>query len=829
MLFIAYQTLRSRWVSFLGTLVALVLGVAQVAAMGALLMTVLDLPDRPVERFAKAQAVVKPDDGDWNASQHDLGVRSLPESKGVEPALRQKVADTGGVVVDRAFYAQLDGGPKDQVGHPWPVARFGGYRLTDGRPPTGKDQVVVPSDQARTGERITVMTAAGVSRYTVSGTVSPVDWEDAVFFSDAEAARIAPRIEALVPLGPLDAVRAAVGDDAEVLTGQDRHKADASEDRDRETLDNTVTLVPVMASVAGTTAVFVVASTFAFAVVQRRREVALLRAVGATPKQVRRMVRGEALLVGTLASAAGAALGLYGAQLLADVLIAMDIAPDWFEVKPSLHWTIVAPLAGAFLVGTTVAWCGAVAAARRAGTVRPVEALREAAVDDTGMTPARRLLGAAGVAAGVGLAGWIAFGKPQSVLSPNTYVTELLVPVLAAAVLAPLAVGPLTRFFMWPFRNSAGPTAMLVRESALTARRRTAATAAPILLTVGLALSLLAATDSLGAARDHGLRNSVTSEYALAPDDTPGISPDVIDQVKRIDGVQITAPLLTTVYTRDEDRFDVNDGLVVDTAALKHTMDLDVTDGSLDELDDNSMAVADLWGWDVGTRVKIFLGDGEQVTLKVAAVYKALRGSDVAYLPERFAASAAYSRDGLARRAYISLKPGTDRAAATAAIEKAVRGNGATFMTRDELVATESAYARHLIEVRQRSTALIVVLFCFIAILNTLLMATADRRRDLAVLRLAGATPKQVVRFFVAESLLVTAIGVALAVIASAVNLIGLWGALHELFGAAPIVVPWAVVGTVTAVSAVLAVVGTVLPVGAALRSRIVQLVGARE
>lgn len=829
MIRVAFQTLRARWVSFLGTVVALVLGVAQVAALSLLLMSMLDLPDRPAERFARAPAVVQPSDPTWNAAHHDLGVRSLAKAKGVSAKLRQKVAATGRTVPDRSFYAQLKGDSKDQVGHPWAVARFGGYELADGERPRSDREIVVPYGRAHTGDEVTVLTSTGVARYTVSGTVSPVGWEDAVFFTSAEAARLTPRIDALVALGSTDQVRQAVGDDAEVLTGQDRHKADASEERDREALDNTVTLVPVMAGVAGTTAIFVVASTFAFAVIQRRREVALLRAVGATPRQVRRMVRNEALLVGTLASAAGTALGLFGAQLLADMLIAMHISPPWFTVEPSLHWTVLAPLAGAFGVGVLVALGGAAAAARRAGNIRPVEALREAAVDDTGMTPGRLLFGAAGLVCGIGWTVWIAVGDPAGVLSPNTYVVSLMIPVLAAAVLAPLAVGPLSKLLMWPFRRSSGPTAMLVRESALTSRRRTAATAAPVLLTVGLAFSLLAATDSLGAARDSGLRNQVRSQYALAPDGTPGISRQVIDRVSRIDGVRIAAPLLTTIYTRDENRLDENDGLVVDPAALRRTMDLQVVDGSLDDLDDTSMAVAEQWDMRVGSTVTVLMADGQEADLRVAATYKAQRGEDVAYLPRRFAGTAAYARDGLARRAYISLEPGTDRAAATAAIRRTVTGTGASFMTRDRLVESESAYARHLTEVRQRSTAVIIMLFCFIAILNTLLMATADRRRDLAVLRMAGATPKQVVRIFIAESLLVTAIGLVLALAATAVNLTGLWGALLRLFGATPIVVPYPTVIAVAAVSTLFAVVGTVLPVGAILRARTVRFAGTRE
>lgn len=820
MLAVALQTLRGRWVSFLGTVVALVLGVAQVAAMGTLLMTMLDLPDRPVQRFADAPAVVMPSDPTWNPAHHDLGIRSLPQAQGVSPDLLRKVSATGGTVADRAFYAQLEGGPKDQVGHPWPVARFGGYSLTDGRVPASDKEIVVASGHARPGDRVTVLTAAGVGSYTVSGTVRPVGWEDAVFFTDAEAARLAPRIEALVALGAVDEVREAVGKDAAVLTGQDRHQADASEDRDREALDNTLTLVPVMASVAGTTAVFVVASTFAFAVIQRRREIALLRTVGATPRQVRRMIRNEALLVSGAASAAGTVLGLFGAQLLADMLIRMGVAPPWFRVEPSLHWTVLAPLAAAFLVGVLVAVCGVTAAARRAGRIRPVEALREAAVDDSGMTPGRLLLGAMGLVCGFGLTAWIALGDPAMVLSPSVYALSLLVPVLAAAVLAPLAVGPFTRLLMWPLRRLSGPTAMLVRESVLTSRRRTAATAAPVLLTVGLTFSLLAATDAIGAARESGLQDQVSSEYALAPDGTPGISPQVVEKVSRIDGVQVVAPILTTLYTHDEDRLEVNDGLVVESTALRRMMNLKVVDGSLDALDDNSTVVADRWGVDVGSTLTVEMADGETAHLRVAATYRALRGEDVAYLPQRFAGTAVYARDGLARRAYLSLEPGTDRTTATAAIRAAVAGTGARFTTRDQLVASEGAYARHLTEVRQRSITVIVVMFCFLTILNTLLMATADRRRDLTVLRMAGATPRQVIRFFVAESLLVSALGVALALVATALNLTGLWIALHHLFGTAPLTTPYALITGITATSTLLAVAGTVLPVSTALRAR---------
>jgi putative ABC transport system permease protein len=359
---------------------------------------------------------------------------------------------------------------------------------------------------------------------------------------------------------------------------------------------------------------------------------------------------------------------------------------------------------------------------------------------------------------------------------------------------------------------------MLVRASALTARRRTAATAAPILLTVGLSLSLLGASGSLNAARDASLRGSAGTEYALVPDGTPGLGRAVVDRVAAIAGVHIAAPVPTTIYTADDGRLQVDDALAVDPAALTAAFRLDVVAGSLDAFGDGAVVVPDAWGIDAGRPLEIRLADGSAASLTVVAVYHALRGQDVAYLPPRYAATGAYARDGLARRAYVWLSPGTDRPAALAAIRAAVAGAGATLVTREQLVSSESAFARHLAAVRQRSVAGIVVLFCLIAIVNTLVMATADRRRDLTLLRLGGATRRQVLTVFAAEALLVSGVGVVLALLATAVNLAGLWVALGRLFGTAPLVVPWATVGAIAGVAVLLAVLGTVLPTAAALR-----------
>ncbi|MBT0770091.1 ABC transporter permease [Kineosporia sp. J2-2] len=831
MLTVAAQTLRARWVGFSGSVLALVLGVAQIAAVGLLLCATASRPDRAPERFASAPAVVFATDPSWNPVQHDLHQRSLEEAQGVDPALLTDLRETGPVAVDRSFEARIAGGPENGLGHPWEVARYGGYDLESGAAPAGNGQIVVPrATGLDVGDRVGVWTADGANTYTVSGITNDVGYEDAVFFSAAEAARISPRIQAVVPTATLERVRQVTGDRAQVLTGERRHILDDSRAQDLEDIDNTVTLLPVMASVAGVTAVFVVASTFAFTVVQRRREIALLRAVGATGRQVRRMVLGEAVLVGAGASLAGCALGLAGANVLAGWLHRLGVSPEGFGIHGPYLTLVVLPLVAAFACGVLMAVLGVVVAAGRASRIRPLEALREADTDDTAGQNGRRVVGGLALATALGVVVWIGWLDPRITLSPNNYVPLLLVPVIAFALLAPVAVGPLTRVLMRPLAGSRHAGPMLVRQSTLTARRRTAATAAPVLLTVGIATSLLGATASVGLARDNGVRNRVTAPFTIAPDGAPGISLGDIDRMQeKLPGARIVAPVHTTVYTQDEGEWDENEAEVIYGGALTDVMRLPMVAGSAEGLDAATVVVPEVWNYRLGESVEMNLGVGNTQRLKVIGVYEALRGDDIGYLSADYANTTAFASNGMARRAYLVPPRGTDADQVRAALGALAGTAGLKVQPTAEFQVTEDAAARHLIEVRQRSVAVIVVLFCFIAVLNTLLMATADRRRDLAVLRMAGATPRQVLGVFAGESLLVGLIGVILALVASALNLAGLRVALGGMFGTTSIEIPWTPVAGIALTGLVLAVLGAVVPALAAGRGPAGRRAGLRE
>ena len=539
MLTVTLGTLRTRWVTLVGTFAALALGVALLVTMGLGLASTVDAPEQKPERFAGAPVVVRGVDELRVPSPVGDRVRPLAHPRGVDPAVAAALAAKAPTVADRSFPVLTteddrragqdrppgEDRPADQdrtpgqdgaadqdrlVGHPWSVAAFGGHRLVAGREPRRAGEIVLPGGASLVGESVRVRTASGISTRTVSGVVAPVPFERPMFFTDAEAARLSPRVDNLAVRAAPELVRSVVGADVQVLTGDDRHRADPEPHRDRDALIAMNALLGTAGGVTTFVSVFVVASTFAFAVAQRRREIGLLRTAGATPRQVRWMLVTEAAVVGVLASAAGCVLGSYGAPWLARLLVDEQLAPPWFAVGAH-RW----PYHVAFWTGLLVALAGAAAATVRAGHIRPAEALREASVDSRAMTPGRWVFGVGLLATGLGLLCWRLLTEPGEALHRKTYTTQPMLLITAVALLAPVLVRPLTRLIAWLPAQLPGATGMLVRENAAAGVRRTAAVAAPVLVTVALAGSLLGATATIDEAKATELRNQTRADLIV--------------------------------------------------------------------------------------------------------------------------------------------------------------------------------------------------------------------------------------------------------------------------------------------------------------------------
>jgi putative ABC transport system permease protein len=812
MLMVGLATVRTRWAAFAGTFAALALGVSVIATMTLVLAAASGgSPHQRPERFAAVPYVIQVDP--------NLQVRDRYGSVDAVPLLAQPdvpaavITRLPGAIPDRSFYAQVQGVLVTQaaLGHGWSSAAFAPYVLTSGHPPRSDDEIVV-AGPATVGRRVPVTTAAGTRTYTIAGTVRPRTGEQPVFFTDAEAARLSPGVDALVTYDAATADRAAAlpGVHLQVLTGAARHEADPGAVPDATELTGLTTFLGVAALLSAFVAVTVTATAFGLSVAQRRRDLALLRTVGATPQQVMRTIGAEAVLVGAAGSAAGCLLGLAGAPQLAGWIVRQGLAPSWFSV----HFTLgsAAALVIAFLAGVAVAVLSVLMAAVRAGTIRPAEALRETAVEPKRIGRLRLLAGLVAVGGGLAALGAEALVVPSAAADQATEAEIVAALIAGTALLSPFLLRWLTR----PFgRGTAG---MLLRASILTGRRRAAAAVVPVLITAGLAASILGVygtANAAASAAEH--QQAAGADFVVLPAGTPGLTTALVDRIHGISGVAATAvtdtsmlayqPQLTPLHLEAPMPIPFPAlGIDQPSAALR----LKVIAGSLTGLDDQTVAVDSSWNKHVGDTISLWQPDGVPVSLTVIAVVAATLSGPSLIVD--------LHNGGAAMPARVYVK--TDSGAAAAALRAAVRSQDARVVPVSGWSAAVSDQQAEQNQVGLELLLGIAIAYSAIGIASTFLLSVGGRRTELALLHKTGAVRRQIVCFIAAESLVLTLIGIAAAAAVSGLVLGALDAALAGQAGSAAIILPWPLVGAILAGCVVIAVLTSAGPAWFQLRPR---------
>ncbi|WP_371661887.1 ABC transporter permease [Streptomyces sp. NBC_00280] len=821
-------TLRTRWTAFTGSFVALSLGVALIAVMGLALAATLDAPARGPERFAAAPLVVRVADTLRVRTPNGPKTQRLAHPRPLPAKLVAQLRTLGRVVEDRTFAVRADtsSAPDDLLAHPWSTAAFAPYTITEGRPPRTAGEVVVTGDWAKPGDRVstTYGTVRIVGTVQLPGTAP--DFENAMFLTDARAAELVPySAQLVVDTDDVTAVRETVrgAGGVTVLTGGARRLADADPDRDREALTALNALFGTAGGVTGFVSVFVVASTFAFTVAQRQREFGLLRTTGATPGQLRRMVLAEALTVGVLASVTGCALGAYGAPRLVEWTVEGGVAPRWFVLGDHV-W----PYHLAFWTGLLVALCGVTAASWRAGRTAPTEALREAAPNIRPLPRTRLLIGAALLLTAVLTFTVSLLTDPGDLLHRKTYTSRPLLLITATALLAPVLVRPLTRFLTRPPARLPGATGLLARENTTANVRRTAAIAAPVLVTVALTGSLLGATATLTEARATELRHATTADLVVTAPPGSAFDTQLAARLRTLPGVaEVSATAPTAVFVLEEGVALIkSEARTAVPAPLAATADLPVTAGRVTDLDDDSIIVNEEWErHTVGERVTVWLGDGTKRSLRIAATLATGTGDNGAYV------TPANARGARPDRLDVTLTADADAPATTAALRRAVEETGGRLLTNAQWL--RAGYPPSAANPATRVGLLLVLgialAYTGISLANTMTMATSDRARELAALRLAGATRRQVLGVVGAEALLVVTVGAVLGLLVAALNLLGMWSALRILSVRTSLELPWPALAATTTTCAALAVVAALVPAALSLRRRPVDLAGVRD
>ncbi|MFI6444282.1 FtsX-like permease family protein [Kitasatospora sp. NPDC050543] len=584
--------------------------------------------------------------------------------------------------------------------------------------------------------------------------------------------------------------------------------------------------------VSGFVSAFVVASTFSYAVAQRRRELGLLRLAGATRRQVRRTVLTEALVLGVVASGVGCAVGRVGAPLLARWLVHVGMAPPGFT-PGTAAW----PLHAAFWTGLLVALSGVATAARRAGRLGPLDALREADVDEGVMTAGRWVWGLGLLLTTAVLVVLALATDPGDLLRRKTYTTQPMLLVSACGLLAPVLTPPLLRALAWLPARWTSYSGRLVRANAVAGLRRTGAIAAPVLVSVALAGSLAGAVETVGTAKAGEARARSGADYVISPGPGAGTGASagayggayggtgaggLVDALRAVPGVVVSATAATTLSVVEPDGNVVrSEARAADPAALAVVSRLPVLAGSVAALDDDGIILAEEWEQHtVGQPVEVVRPDGGRTTLRIAAVLRDGMGDNGLYVTPRNAPGARVDR------IEVRLLPGADRAATAVGLRTAAQAHGVALATRDAWLSAAYPATNRTAWLRSVLVMGLALTYTGIALANTLVMATTDRRRELGLLRLTGATRGQVVRLVTAEALLVVAAGTVLGCVVTAVNLAGMHGALALLGVSTSLTVPWSTVGGTAAACVLIAVPCTALPAAWALRHRPVAVAG---
>ncbi|MFC7260100.1 ABC transporter permease [Streptomyces lutosisoli] len=843
MLRYALQSVRARKGGFLGAFLALMCAAALITACGTLLETGLRGTIRS-ERYAATPVVVSADQNVHQTTvKHKKGktkvkhkAKPLAErawlSGGLAARLRQ-APGVGRVIPELTFLAQplAPSGSVDQdrpaYGHAWESAALTPYTLITGTAPKADGDLVVDRHFAerahlKAGDRLTVQSTQSPRTYRITGIAEPaaaVRHQTSLFFSTSEARRLAAHPGQVTAFGVLPAqgtdtaalkqsvAKTLHGTTAQVSAGDGRGPVeflDAAAARTK--------LVSMGGAMGGTSllvAVLVVVGTFALSVQQRHRELALLRAIAATPGQIRALLGREALIVGAAAGVTGALAGLPLGSWLHSRFVAMGAVPATLQ-----HTVSVFPLFAAVAATLLGAWAAARISSRRITRIRPAEALAEARVESTRPAWGRVLAGLALLAGGAVLVAVLSVLRTEPASTPVTF---LAVVVLASAValLGPLLVKAAAAVLAGPLRLS-GPGGRLARANLRGNAARMASVVTPLTLLIGMTCTVLFVQPTLGDAARAQAREGIRADWVLAAQG-PGVPGEAARQLRT--GHDVVTEVVRTTVRVGLDKYAAQG---VTPAGLTRTWDPDVTAGSLNGLKDSTVAVSELAADQLhlkpGSTLKVTLGDGTPITLTVAAVYaKGLGFGDLTF-----------AHDLVARH--------VDNPLATSVLVTTARTQTQLATTLRKFPAVHvlaPAAADSIQAARQQANAEVnylamglVLAFTAIAVVNTLAMSVSERVREFAMLRLAGATRRQVLRMLRTEAvsvlLLATALGSGIALAVLTAFSVGMTGS------AAPAVTPLVYV-TVIAVAGALALVASALPGRVALRVRPVTVATAKE
>jgi len=721
----------------------------------------LDFEVRGVAQFSGGSAVRNP----------------VPESLLASVRRVPGVADAEGVVQGYAQFVAPNGKPISTGAEPTlglsyqPDSRISSLRIVQGGPPVTADDVVMDAGTAQqygfsVGQRVRILSYGQPRTFTITG-IAEYGTANGLAGITLAAFTLPTAQQMFQQQGQLNAIgivttpganKAAVQKDiaailprgVQIITGQTVANEATSSVNQSLTVFSTALLV--FAFISLFVGAFTIFNTFSIIVGQRTRELALLRAVGASRRQVFGSVLAEAAAIGAVASAVGVGLGVLAAAGLEALLrgfgITLPAGSLVFEPRTALVGLAVG-------IGVTV--ISAIGPARRAVRIAPVVAIGDRQADD-GASLRRRL----GWGAGVALAGGLVLGAGLSEPSIQLVGLGAAAAFVGVAMLAPAVARPLSGALGRPLAWLTGAAGKLGRRNSMRSPRRTAQTAAALMVGLALVSAMAVFGSSLSRSATSGVDQSLSADLIVTSTSSmSGLALPVPAAVAAIPGVTVT----NTIY---HGQFAVH-GTVetltgTATRPLADTMTLRMTAGSAAALARGELlidsAAATAGHLSVGDSVSVKFAQTGSTAIRVGGIYQANSLAGSYLVSDQY--FLAHFGSGWNPAVLLVRTNGSGVGSHVAA---ALAGYPTVqVQTRSQYEQASAASVNQLLGLIYALLAL-AVLIALIGIVNTLMLSVLERTREIGLLRAVGMQRRQVKTMVRSEAVILAVFGAVIGIV----------------------------------------------------------------
>ncbi|MEU1687652.1 FtsX-like permease family protein [Micromonospora sp. NPDC005707] len=753
------------------------------------------------------------------------------------------VADVQGVVnADGARLIGSNGkvvtsfGPP-QLGENW-LGEGDLLKLREGRAPQADDEIVVnvalaDAAKVKVGDRVGVLTLAPKKEFTLvgvfgySGGRDSVGGVNEVAFTTPVAQQLmlgkpdvfsnvtAQAAGGTTPEALRDEVARSLGADYEVRTG--KQLADDAAASLKEGLSFFNKILLGFAAVALLVGTFLILNTFSIIVAQRTRELALMRAIGASGRQVIGSVVLEAVAVGLIASVLGLAAGIGVGALLAYLFgkLAGGLTLAGLGVPP-------AAVIGAFAVGTLITVVAALLPALRASRIPPIAAMQDVATPDRPLTKVT-VGGSVVTAIGAGLL-FLGLGGHAGDNTLATILGGVLFAFIGVALLTPLISRPvvalLGAIFAWSVPGKLG------RLNSGRNPRRTAITAAALMVGIALVTGVTVILDSAKGSISALAEDTIKAELVISGAQTgprpASFDPAVLEKAAAIPGVRLVDGEYGDMATLNGERTWV--AVSSDVTALERIFGAKANAGDISRLNPDQMLLssdtAKSRNLSVGSTVNVQLSRGDARTYTVSGIYESSQLTNPVVLPPQAAADFAIPQP---IQGFVQLAPGTSVAAVQPQIERLLADSPEVAVAdRAAFIKQQTSQLDTPLRMIQILLALAIVI-AVLGIINTLALSVLERTRELGLLRAIGLRRAQTMRMITVEAVVISIFGALLGVVVGT----GLGAAVVRALkdeGITDLVLPWGQMVTFLVLAAIIGVVAAVLP---AIRAARINVLGA--